>query len=153
VTLSLAAMTPQWSDEVATWRYDAPFEVYNGTDSSPAALLDGNHLAILDDGRFIGYVATGLEARVRGGPPDVDGVTDVGIGLAPDVVSRGLGARAATLALEALRVAGHRTLRASILASNERSTRLASGLGFVESGHFEDDEARRFSIYEIDLDA
>ena len=72
MTVSLAAMTRQWSDEVATWRYDAPYEVYNGNETSSAALLDGNHLAILDDGRFIGYVATGLEARVRASRPSLD---------------------------------------------------------------------------------
>jgi peptide/nickel transport system substrate-binding protein len=113
-------MTRAWADEVGAWRYEPPFDVYNGDDGS--VLLDGNHLAILDDGVFVGCVATGLGARVRGGPVDDGDVLDVGIGLAPDVLGHGLGTRAASLAIEALRVAGHRALRASILASNERST-------------------------------
>jgi ribosomal-protein-alanine N-acetyltransferase len=146
VTLSLAPMTKEWADEVAAWRYEPPFDLYNGEESGVLGLLDGNHLAILEDHRFIGFVATGPEARVRGGPSASPGVTDVGFGMAPDKVSRGLGTRAAALAFETLRLAGHGALRASILASNERSRRFAAGLGFTESSDFEDESGRTFVV-------
>jgi [ribosomal protein S18]-alanine N-acetyltransferase len=146
VTLSLAPMTTTWADEVAAWRYEPPFDLYDGQESTVAVLLDGNHLAILDDGAFIGFVEIGPEARVRGGPTEEPDVTDVGFGLAPDRVSRGFGTRAGALAIEVLRLAGHGSLRASILASNDRSRRLAAGLGFHETAAFEDESGRRFVV-------
>lgn len=146
LTLSLAPMTESFAEAVASWRYEPPYDLYDGTEAGVAGLLDGNHLAVLDDGRFVGFVATGPEARVRGGPVETPGVTDVGFGLAPDTLSRGVGTRAGALAVEALRIAGHTTLRASILASNERSRRLAEGLGFAEVGEFDDDVGRRFVV-------
>jgi [ribosomal protein S18]-alanine N-acetyltransferase len=146
VTLSLAPMTRQWANEVAAWRYEPPFDLYDGDEAAITALLDGNHLAILDDGTFIGYVETGQEARVRGGPTEELDVTDVGFGVAPEMVSQGFGTRAGALALEALQMAGHRALRASILASNERSRRFAAGLGFGETGTFVDELGRPFVV-------
>jgi ribosomal-protein-alanine N-acetyltransferase len=146
VTLSLAPMTEPFAEVVASWRYEPPFDLYDGTDAGIAGMLDGNHLAVLDDGRLIGFVATGPEARVRGGPTETPDVTDVGFGLAPDALSRGVGTRAGALAIEALRFAGHGTLRASILASNERSRRLAEGLGFAVVDEFDDDAGRRFVV-------
>ncbi len=148
MTLSLAPMSKQWAEQVAAWHYEPPFDVYDGDELAPTALLDGNHLAILEDGEFVGYVATGQEARVRGGPPEEPGITDVGIGLAPDRVGERRGTKAGELAIEALRIAGHATLRACILESNVRSRRLASGLGFVAGDRFDDhDAARSFVVY------
>jgi RimJ/RimL family protein N-acetyltransferase len=151
VTISVAAMTPEWADDVALWRYEAPFEVYNGDDASPLALLDGNHLAILDDGAFVGYVGIGPECRVPGGPDD-DGAVDIGIGIRPDRLSERLGTRAGELLLETMRVGGVRRLRVSVLSSNERSIRLALRLGFLQASTFEDArDGRTFVVLEREL--
>lgn len=136
MTLSLAPMTAAWAAEVAEWRYEAPLDVYNPNADTVASLLDGNHLAILDGGGLVGYVSLGIEARVPGGPPSRDDVTDVGVGIRPDHLSERLGTRAGELVLETLGIAGHTTLRASVLASNDRSIRLAVRLGFHETGTF-----------------
>lgn len=135
MTLSLAPMTRSFAEAVAAWHYDAPYDLYDGDARTVEALMDGNHLAVVEDGGIVGFVGVGLEARVPGGPTDLD-ATDVGIGIAPDRVSEGLGARAGALAIEALALAGCTRLRVSILERNERSRRLASSLGFVETGSF-----------------
>ncbi len=151
MTLSLAPMTTAFAEEVATWRYDPPYDVYDGDERAVVTMCDGNHLAILDDGRFVGYVEVGDEARVPGGPPGADGVTDVGMGLHPRCLSAGLGKRAGSLAIEALRLAGHVALRASVLATNERSVRLAETLGFTRTGDFCDPQGRAFVVLEREL--
>jgi ribosomal-protein-alanine N-acetyltransferase len=136
VTLSLAPMTATWASSVAEWRYLPPLDAYNPSEDAVASMLDGNHLAILDGGELVGFVCLGIESRVPGGPPPGDDVTDVGVGIAPDRLGERLGTRAGALVLETLQMAGHTMLRASVLASNERSIRLAMRLGFHETGSF-----------------
>lgn len=131
-------MAASHAAQVASWRYGPPYARYDGTDDAPAALLDGNHVAILDDGVFVGYICTGLEARVPGGPAPAADVTDVGIGIRPDAVGQGVGTRAGALAIEALRAGGHERLRVCIAADNARSIALAERLGFERAGTFTD---------------
>lgn len=151
MTLEVAAMTAAWAQEVAGWRYEPPFDVYDGDERSEAALMDGNHLAILDAGEFVGYVGFGPECRVPGGPDD-DGAVDIGIGIRPDRLSDRLGTRAGDLILETMRVGGVRRLRVSVLASNERSIRLALRLGFLQSSTFLDArDGRQFVVLEREL--
>jgi L-amino acid N-acyltransferase YncA len=140
-------MAPEWAASVAQWRYPPPFDVNDGDPSAASVLVDGNHVAILLDGAFVGYACVGQEALVRGGPPLEPGITDVGMGLHPDRVSAGLGSRAGELVIETLAFVGHDELRASILAANERSCRLVRRLGFVEVGQFDDDAGRRFFVF------
>jgi RimJ/RimL family protein N-acetyltransferase len=152
VTLSLAPMTSAWASQVAGWRYEPPLDVYNPNEDTVASMLDGNHLAILADGELVGFVGLGAESRVPGGPPPLDDVTDVGVGIRPDMLSERLGTRAGELVLETLQMAGHPALRASVLASNERSIRLAVRLGFHETGSFLGSrDGERFVVLEREL--
>lgn len=152
MTLSLAPMTVDWASQIADWRYEAPLDIYNPSLDSVGAMLDGSHLAILDDGEFVGFVCLGVESRVPGGPEPRDDVTDVGIGIRPDVLSERLGTRAGELVLETLQMAGHTALRASVLATNERSIRLAVRLGFCETGSFlASRDGSRFVVLEREL--
>ena len=60
--------------------------------------------------------------------------TDVILGIHPDRLSERLGTRAGELAIEALQLSGHTTLRAVIRATDERALRLALRLGFTPTG-------------------
>ena len=145
-------MCAAWASEVAEWCYEPPFDVYNPNEGTVASLLDGNHLAILDGGGLVGFVGLGGEARVPGGPPPRDDVTDVGVGIRPDLLSERLGTRAGELVLETLQMAGHTALRASVLASNERTIRLAVRLGFHETDSFlSSADGARFVVLEREL--
>jgi ribosomal-protein-alanine N-acetyltransferase len=151
VTLSLAPMSEAWAREVAAWRYEAPYDRYDGEEGGVAGLLDGNHVAVLDDGEFVGYVGTGPECRVPGGP-DAGGCTDVGIGIRPDRLSERLGTRIGELAMQMLATGGHDALRVSVLSSNERSLRLALRLGFHETGMFTSTvDGSTFTVLEREL--
>jgi len=152
MTLSLSPMTADWSAQIAGWRYPPPLDVYNSSGDTATAMLDGNHLAILDDGELVGFVSLGAESRVPGGPPPHDEVTDVGVGIKPDLLSERVGTRAGELVLEMLQMAGHTALRASVLATNERSLRLAVRLGFHQTGSFHSSrDGERFIVLEREL--
>lgn len=68
------------------------------------------------------------------GPPDPDGVIDVGYGLAPSARGRGIGTEAVRLLLAWATEQGARTARAEVLPGNAPSLRLLSRLGFAPSG-------------------
>ena len=151
-SLSLAPMTEPLAREITTWRYAAPYERYDGRDGDVVGLLDGNHVAILEDGSLVGYFGTGPECGVPGGPPAGGDATDVGIGIRPDRTGQRLGSRAGELALQALAVGGHARLRVSVLSTNERSLRLAVRLGFHETGTFESTvDGATFTVLEREL--
>lgn len=71
---------------VAEWRYEGPWDVYNGDGTHPA--VDG-HWAVIDpDEQLVGFYCTGPEARIPGVEEQTDTV-DVGVGLRPDLVGAG----------------------------------------------------------------
>ena len=145
-------MTADSAAQIAGWRYQPPLDIYNPSEDTAVSMLDGNHLAILDDGELVGFVGLGAASRVPGGPEPRENVTDVGVGIRPDALSERLGTRAGELVLETLQMAGHTALRASVLASNERSIRLAMRLGFHETGSFlASRDGARFVVLEREL--
>jgi RimJ/RimL family protein N-acetyltransferase len=79
-------------------------------------------------------VCTGQEARVPG-LAEQDGIVDIGVGMRPDLVGRGLGSAFGAVVLGHVQdVCGDRPLRAAVQSWNERSLRLARRLGFRATG-------------------
>lgn len=138
---------------IATWRYAGRDAIYD-TDGEITA--DAGREALVDatDGRLVGFVCHGAEARVPGLAP-VDGVVDLGVGLRPELVGGGWGAAVTAAALDVARRAAPRahTARAVVLEWNERSQRTLRGAGFVE--HPErvvTPDGRRFVVFHRPLD-
>ncbi len=82
---------------VASWRYGGELSMYDGDPEAHAALLvmtpEGHgYYALAHDDELLGYCCFGADARVPGQPPPVDGLLDLGAGLRPDLVGKGLGA-------------------------------------------------------------
>ncbi len=104
-------------------------------DQRPDDAIAGRR-AIVDaaDGTLVGYYCTGEDARVPGLAAD-DGVVDLGLGMAPDLVGRGHGESFATAVLDDVRRTQSATaLRAVIQTWNSRSLALARRIGFVATG-------------------
>ncbi|HEX3588060.1 MAG TPA: GNAT family N-acetyltransferase [Pseudonocardiaceae bacterium] len=120
--------------EIAEWRYDGPWQVYDS-----AGLLDpaDGYWAVVDEERLVGYCCVGVEARVPG-LGESPGVVDIGVGMDPALVGRGLGERFGSAVVARF---GPGPLRAVVQEWNERSLRLTRWLGFVETGrhHCEQD--------------
>lgn len=69
------------------------------------------------------------------GPPDAEGVVEVGYGLAPSARGQGLGTElVAVLCAWVEQQPGVRLVTAEVLPGNEASLRLLARLGFVEHG-------------------
>ena len=114
---------------ITSWRYPGPYSTYDINDPSSLAR---DHFGVSEGDVLVGYCCFGAPARVCGADPEA-GTLDVGYGLAPDRMGRGLGGRfvAAVLEFARQRYAPER-FRMYILDWNTRSRTVAAGLGFVE---------------------
>ena len=118
--------------DIEGWRYEGPWSVYDSDGRLDPSL--GYWAVEADDGRLAGFGCLGDDARVPG-LADAEGVVDVGVGMHPDLVGRGSGARFAAAFLEfaAGRVTADR-FRVVVKDWNARSLRLVQRLGFVRTG-------------------
>lgn len=116
------------AEAIAGWRYAGADAVY---DIDVLVTAEEGYWAVDLEGELIGYCCFGLEARV----PRVDeqeGTLDVGYGLRPDLMGRGLG-RAFVRAILDFGIDRFEPerLRLLILDWNERSRKVAGSLGFT----------------------
>ena len=124
---------------IATWRYPGRYSTYDVND---AAVLERDTWAVTDAGELLGYCCFGAPARV---PPAAEepGTLDVGYGLAPTLMGRGLGPGFVGVILDfALERFEPERLRLYVLEWNERSRKVAAGLGFGVDSVLENEEGR-----------
>ena len=126
---------------IAAWRYPAPYERYDMRDGAVEVLLrrdkGSGYYPVLEGDELVGFVCFGAEARVRGQQEEA-ATTDIGMGVAPDHVSRGIGAEVLRQAITFAQDHFHASrLRVAVAAFNERSLRLCASAGFVEHRHFD----------------
>ncbi len=132
--IRVRGLTPADLDEIATWRYDDRWAVYD-----PDGRLDPDlgYWAVVEGdgptGQLLGFVCLGEDARVPG-LPEVEGTLDVGVGMRPDLVGQGRGPAFASAALDFAAARGPSRLRAVVQDWNARSLRLVQRLGFAPSG-------------------
>ena len=143
--------------ELATWAHPPPFDLYDAAD--PATFLatgsagEGCYPAVDDDGRLVAFAVLGAEARVLGQEP-ADGVVDVGIGVRPDLTSRGLGGALVGQVLQlAADLTGATTARVAVAAFNERSLALCRSARFEDVREFSGPGGRPFRELVRRLDA
>jgi [ribosomal protein S18]-alanine N-acetyltransferase len=134
-SLHVRPLEPRDAEAIASWRYQGPWSIYDPRPGDDPPTAAAGYDAVVDDaGTLVGFVCTGQEARVPG-LAEADGTIDIGIGMRPDLVGRGLGRHFGAVALDHVRGrSGDRPLRAVVQAWNERSLRLARGLGFRDAG-------------------
>jgi RimJ/RimL family protein N-acetyltransferase len=147
--LRLAPLTREEAELTSQWRYAPELATYDGTTAAIADMLDpANHYhSIHLDGEYVGYVCVGADARVKG-LPGMAGVDDVGIGLAPGRVGRGLSRWLLPAVINSLEARGVLTapvLRAVVLDWNHRSLTAARRAGFAVADEHRVGE-RRFIV-------
>lgn len=130
-------MTEAEARSIAAWRYDGPDAFYNLDPEDVPALLDhmSSYTAVLDSSGFVvGFFGFGPGGQVSGahraGLYDDDAL-DIGLGLRPDLIGRGLGRDfvAAGLAYATERFAP-RAFRLTVAAFNRRAIAVYKRLGF-----------------------
>jgi RimJ/RimL family protein N-acetyltransferase len=134
--LLVRPLTTEDAGQIAQWRYDGPWRIYDSRPKDGLMSDNGAYLAVagVDGGPLVGFCCSGAEATVPGLKPE-DGVLDVGVGMNPAMVGQGNGVRFASAVLDHYRsTTGIHRLRAVVQSWNQRSLRLTRSLGFVEVG-------------------
>jgi len=133
--LRVRPLQQQEAEAVASWRYQGPWSTYDlHPGDEPINAQAGYHAVVDDAGSLVGFVCIGQEARVPGLAAE-DGITDLGVGMRPDLVGRGLGSAFGAVILDLVHeLCGDGPLRAVVQSWNERSLRLARRLGFRDTG-------------------
>ncbi|MGD9092864.1 MAG: GNAT family N-acetyltransferase [Anaerolineales bacterium] len=129
-------------EEIASWKYDPPYSIYNLEKKDIPILLDAKnrYFSIYDESqRIIGFCCFGEQAKVAGGvysenEPDI---LDVGLGLHPSMVGRGRGiAFVDAILRSASDDFSPIKFRVTIADFNVRSQKTFLGLGFTQVGEF-----------------
>lgn len=148
-TLHLTPLAREHAEEIVTWRYPEPYDIYDMTGADPAELVEpelGFH-AVLAGDQLIGFRSFGPDGQVPGWVYD-DGALDTGGGLRPDLTGRGLGRAviSAGLAYGRTRFAPP-AFRVTVAAFNARALRTVESLGFEQVGSFPASlDAREFVV-------
>jgi ribosomal-protein-alanine N-acetyltransferase len=129
--MEIRMLTEEDSRAIARWRYPGRYATY---DPDEPVTPERGSWAVEHEGELVGYCSFGHAARVPG-VVEEEGILDVGYGMRPDLMGRGLGREFVGAILDhAARELPPQRFRLLILDWNERSRRVAAALGFREEG-------------------
>ena len=153
LNLNFTPMDETSALEIINWRYEAPYDIYNLTDSKNAlryALNPENCFYTLKDGAgvVVGFCSFGLDGQVPGGDYTVDAL-DIGMGIRPDLTGHGHGQRFVSQVLNFARSEFNPDrFRVTIAAFNQRAQRVWSKVGFHLIGRFTHEASgREFIVF------
>ncbi len=131
-------MSAEHARAVVTWSYPSPYDMYDMTGAEIDELTDpgsGFH-AVLSGVDLVGFRSFGVDGRVPGWDYDDDAL-DMGGGLRPDLVGRGLGRGVLAAGLSYGRsVYRPPAFRVTVATLNVRALRVVRALGFATAGGF-----------------
>lgn len=137
-SLSIAPLTRAHAEDIATWRYDPPYDVYDMTGAAPDDLLDpepGFH-AVLAGDRLVGFRSFGPDGRVPGWDYDASAL-DTGGGLRPSLTGQRLGRSVIAAGLDFGRSRfAPAAFRVTVASFNTRARRTVESPGFEVVGSF-----------------
>jgi ribosomal-protein-alanine N-acetyltransferase len=137
-SIHIAPLTRQHAEDISTWRYDPPYDLYDMVGVEPEDLLDpdvGYH-AVLAGDRLIGFRSFGPDGQVPGWDYD-DSALDTGGGLRPELTGQGLGRSVISAGLEFGRARfAPAAFRVTVASFNARALRTVRALGFERVGSF-----------------
>lgn len=159
-SLHLRPLTRSEAEEISRWAYEPPFDLYDGDPTKADDLLQRDSsgplyygVSLRSEDQIVGFCCFSEAARV---PPQmaVVGTLDVGLGVRPDRVSKGIGTRIVPVILDyaSKRWAPER-FRVAVAEFNERSLRLCLKAGFVEKSRFTNTRGLEFVELILPLDA
>jgi [ribosomal protein S18]-alanine N-acetyltransferase len=127
--VEIRPLTSDDAQRITTWRYPDRYSTYDVNEVIYAAK---GYWSVYDDDELVGYCCFGFEARVPGVEEEA-GTIDIGYGMRPDLVGKGLGRSFLGAILEfAESTFSERSHRLLILDWNGRSRALAERMGFEE---------------------
>jgi [ribosomal protein S18]-alanine N-acetyltransferase len=141
--LVVKRMTEEYAKQILTWKYEAPYDLYNNEESSESLneLLENPYYVVLNtDETLIGFFCIGSAAQVPFGNTVgayTEDISDIGIGMNPTLTGKGFGAEFFSFILSyILETYKVNSLRLSVAAFNQRAIHLYTKLGFVKEMEF-----------------
>jgi len=131
-------MTVAFAADIVSWRYPAPYDLYDMTGAEPGFLASpaSGFFALAKGDDLIGFRSFGPDGQVPGGSYDSSAL-DTGGELRPDLTGKGLGLEAIGTGLEfGRREFGPQAFRVTVASFNERALRVVRSLGFRAIGSF-----------------
>ena len=140
--MKIAQATDNDFAEIATWRYEPPYDFYNG-DADPVLNLE-RYFAVRDEGdTLIGFYYFELK----------DDVLEYGLGLRPDLTGRDRGLEFFRTGLDFGRELYRPSLmRLYVAAFNERAIKVYERAGFRETGRHVRTFARWGNVDFVEMD-
>ena len=139
---SLSPISPNFAQQISTWTYDSPYDLYDFSGNHLPGLLKPEyryHVVLDENNELVGYCCFGEDARVpegdylKGEPQ----VLDLGIGLRPDLTGQGFGQDFVRAILAFASQTYHPdSFRVTVAAFNQRSLKTFKALGFMETHIF-----------------
>ena len=140
-SLQLTPLSEADARSILEWRYSPPYDWYNPpplSDEAVANLIDPQWQfhSIKAGNKLIAYASFGNDGRVTGGDYS-DPAIDIGLGLAPRLTGRGLGAIVLQAILEfAQTIFQSPAARLTVARFNQRAIRLYERAGFQPTQEF-----------------
>ena len=129
--MEIRPLTQTDTRAIAAWRYPGRYATY---DVGEVVTPERGFWAVEHEVDLVGYCCFGREARVPG-VFEEEGVLDVGYGMRPDLMGRGLGGTFVGAILDfGVNEFSPERFRLLILDWTERSRKVASTLGFQREG-------------------
>jgi len=159
-------MTSPHAREICGWRYPPPYDVYDSklTVDAMREYLNETYFCVEDgQGLLVGFVCFGTSAQVPLGSGDAydrTELTDMGLGLRPDLCGQGRGAAVLQAGMEfARRRFGATGFRLTVASFNRRAIVVYERAGFIatqRSVSGSSEQEREFVVmtrdpYEIDM--
>ncbi len=147
--IHIAPLTREHAKDIATWRYDGAYDVYDMAGVNPDELLDpevGYHAVMAED-RLIGFRSFGPDGQVPGWEYD-DSALDTGGGLRPELTGQGLGRTVISAGLAFGRAwFAPAAFRVTVASFNARALHTVASLGFERVASFKASrDARDFDV-------
>lgn len=147
--IRIAPLTRLQAADICTWRYPAPYDLYDMDRATPDELLapEADFHAVTVQDRLVGFRSFGPDGQVPGWDYD-DTALDTGGGLRPDLIGQGIGRAVIWAGLEFGRERfAPPAFRVTVAAFNDRALTVVQSLGFEPLGTFNAvRDAREFHV-------
>lgn len=139
----ITEMTEEYANAISGWKYDEPYAEYSmkGNEDEVNEILNGLHVAAVEDNELVGYVAFGWSAQPRCGASDTifddESYSDIAVGLKPELCGKGLGRQLVKCAVSFVKeLFPEDGVRLTVKSDNERAIKVYIKEGFVKSAEF-----------------
>lgn len=134
--------------DLASWKYKAPLDFYNHSDS-PYFYLDpaNNYSLLFKEKDILGFYCYGLECQIKGGNYKEEAL-DIGIGLNPKFIGKGLGKKFFQNVLNDIKAKKNpKKIRLSVANFNKAAIKIYESFGFKKLSTFSREDGITFSVF------